>query len=278
VGAARPDRRGALAAAINRAVVWRACPVREEIERGWVTADPRRPLVHHLNTVRLSRCPSADELVALSEEWQAGRRFRRVVIEDAEPAERLAAWLEPRGWSRERVVLMALDPAAVGGAVAGAVAVAVADPRAREIDEATMAVLERRIFAEDNAGRWAHPDLPEQMSGANAAMRAATGCRRFAAGDGAAGELASMATLYLDPDVCGERVALVESVGTLAAWRERGLGGAAVGAALGAARDWRADLVAIVTDADDWPQVWYAALGFEVVGRHVGYVRTTPGG
>jgi GNAT superfamily N-acetyltransferase len=136
-----------------------------------------------------------------------------------------------------------------------------------------MVALARRIFEEENVGPRADPELPAQMSVAGAAMRAATDCRRFAAGDGVDDEPVSMATLYLDPDVDGQRVALVESVATLRRWREQGLGHAVVGAALRAARDWGAALVAIVTDADDWPQVWYAGLGFEPVRHHVGYVR-----
>jgi GNAT superfamily N-acetyltransferase len=260
------ERRGELAAALNRALVWRACPAdsRTELSGGWSTRLTRAPLVHHVNAVRLARCPSADELEQLAGRMQEGLPFRHVVIEDAGPAERLAQDLEGRGWSRKRVVLMALEEE---------VALRDDDPRAREIDEAAMVALELAVFAEDNLGPGAHPDLPVQMSVAGAAMRAATDCRRFAAGDGVDGEPVSMATLYLDPDVNGERVALVESVATLRRWREQGLGHAVVGAALRAARDWGAALVAIATDADDWPQVWYAGLGFEPVRHHVGYVR-----
>jgi GNAT superfamily N-acetyltransferase len=264
------ERRGELAAALNRALVWRACPAdsRSELPGGWSTRLPRAPLVHHVNAVRLTRCPSADELEEIAGRMQAGLTSRHVVIEDAEPAERLAHELQRRGWSRERVVLMVLGER---------LAPRDADPRAREIDEAAMVALELAVFAQDNLGPGAHPDLPVQMSGANAAMRAATDCRRFAAGDRVDGEPVSMATLYLDPDVDGERVALVESVATLRRWREQGLGHAVVGAALRAARDWGAGLVAIATDADDWPQVWYAGLGFEPVRRHVGYFRAGDG-
>jgi GNAT superfamily N-acetyltransferase len=260
------ERQGELAAALNRALVWRACPAdsRSELPGGWSTRLPQAPLVRHVNAVRLARCPSADELEQRAGQMQAGLPFRHVVIEDAGPAERLAQELQRRGWSRERVVLMALEEE---------VAARDADPRAREIDEAAMIVLQRRVFEEENIGPRADPELPAQMSGADAAMRAATDCRRFAAGDGVDGEPVSMATLYLDPDVDGQRVALVESVATLRRCREQGLGNAVVGAAVRAARDWGAALVAIATDADDWPQVWYAGLGFEPVRHHVGYVR-----
>jgi GNAT superfamily N-acetyltransferase len=269
------ERQGELAAALNRALVWRACPAdsRSELPGGWSTRLPQAPLVHHVNAVRLAQCPSAEALEQLAGRMQAGLAFRHVVIEEAGPAERLAHELEGRGWSRERVVLMALE---------GHVALRDADARAREIDEAAMIALQRRIFEQENVGSRADPELPAQMCVAEAAMRAAGDCRRFAAGDGVDGAPVSMATLYLDPDVDGERVALVESVATLRNWRQQGLGHAVVGAAMRAARDWGAALVAIATDADDWPQVWYAGLGFEPVRHHVGYVRTAtaevPGG
>jgi predicted N-acetyltransferase YhbS len=245
--------------------VWRACPASESIPGGWCHRHERVPLVRHLNAVCLRRCPSADGVEAVAERWQAGLPHRHVVIEDPEPAERLAAELDARGWARERVVLMAADPAAVH---------ARRDPRAREVDEAALRALEQRVFAED-APR-TRSELPSQLAEAQRLLRAATDVRRFAADDGRM--LASMATLYLDPDVGGVRVALVESVATLRAHRERGLGTAVVSATLAAARSWNAALAAVVTDADDWPQVWYAGLGFAPVRRHVAYVRGGSGG
>jgi predicted N-acetyltransferase YhbS len=84
-----------------------------------------------------------------------------------------------------------------------------------------------------------------------------------------------MATLFTDRPL---GAALVESVGTLRTRREQGLGSAVVNAALRAAREAGVGLVGVVTDAEDWPQVWYANLGFEPVRRHVAYVRDSAGG
>jgi GNAT superfamily N-acetyltransferase len=69
-----------------------------------------------------------------------------------------------------------------------------------------------------------------------------------------------MCELYLDPDVDGVRMAMVEQVGTLPAYRERGLAKAVVCEAIAAARGWGAKLIMVPADADDWPEIIYAAL------------------
>ncbi len=37
--------------------------------------------------------------------------------------------------------------------------------------------------------------------------------------------------------------------------------------ALRAAGEWGADLIVVPADADDWPQLMYASLGFRALGR-----------
>jgi predicted N-acetyltransferase YhbS len=166
----------------------------------------------------------------------------------------------PAGWARERVVIMVREGARPVPSDGGAAA--------REVDEPTLTALERRIYSDQGAG----PELVRQLSIAQAAMRAATECRRFAAGDPA--EPAAMATLFLDRSL---GVGLVESVGTLRMWREQRLGTAAMAAALTAAREAGVATVGVVTDAEDWPQIWYANLGFEPMRRHVAYLRDSGG-
>ena len=95
-------------------------------------------------------------------------------------------------------------------------------------------------------------------------MLAGTSSLVFGAGED--GDLQSMCELFLDPDVEGVRMAMVEQVATLPAYRERGLAKAVVGAAIAAARDWGAELIMVPADADDWPQIIYAGLGFETSG------------
>jgi GNAT superfamily N-acetyltransferase len=75
-----------------------------------------------------------------------------------------------------------------------------------------------------------------------------------------------MASLLCDPAAGGRRVALVEQVATLRAEREQGLARATVSAALHRAAGWGAELVALATDAEDWPQLMYAGLGFRPLG------------
>jgi GNAT superfamily N-acetyltransferase len=72
-------------------------------------------------------------------------------------------------------------------------------------------------------------------------------------------------------------VAMVEQVATLRLYREQGLAKAVVSGALRAAAEWGADHVVVPTDADDWPQLLYAGLGFEPVGRQVTFtLRSAP--
>jgi GNAT superfamily N-acetyltransferase len=54
-----------------------------------------------------------------------------------------------------------------------------------------------------------------------------------------------MCELYLDPDVNEVRMAIVEQVGTLPAYRERGLAKAVVCEAIAAARGWGAKLIMV---------------------------------
>jgi GNAT superfamily N-acetyltransferase len=59
----------------------------------------------------------------------------------------------------------------------------------------------------------------------------------------------------------------VEAVATLREHRQQGLARAAVSLALHTAGDWGADLIVVPADADDWPQLMYASLGFRALGR-----------
>ena len=68
-------------------------------------------------------------------------------------------------------------------------------------------------------------------------------------------------------------MATVEEVGTLIAHRGRGLARAVVLAAVAYAARWGADLIVVAADADDWPQLMYARLGFAAIGRQVTLTR-----
>lgn len=261
----------AAALRLDRDICLRASQETIELPEGFVVRHPGLPNVHHLNAVLLA-APLAAHLdasgiAALAEQWLGPLRHRYVVLDDGEAGERLAPELLARGWERRRTVFMIFrgDPAA-----------APADPRARELTEAELQALQLAIFEQADFGPDTSPELAALMAAAQQALRAGTAARRFGAGKD--GELQSMCSLFLDPDSAGVRVAMVEEVATLPAYRERGLAKAVVSAALRAAGQWDAQLITVPADADDWPQLLYAKLGFEPVGTQVSFTLRTGSG
>jgi GNAT superfamily N-acetyltransferase len=272
-GAAAGD---ALAAALSAdlGTRLRACPESVAIDDGWVVRSTRLAAVHHLNAVVLGTAAGldaarydADAIDDLSRRWQADRVERCVVIDDEPAAGRLAAGLARRGWERMRTLFMVLrrDPAEI-----------LLDPRARPLSEAELAPLQAACFAEQGFGAPAVGRLPALLAQAQARMRATTPSLGFGAGP-VGGDPASMCTLFLDEDAAGRRVATVEAVATRRDHREQGLARAGVSAAIRAAGEWRADLIVVPADADDWPQLMYASLGFEPLGRRWQFVRFPSG-
>ncbi len=257
------------ALAVDLAINRRGARAVTEIDGGWVLRHAALPDVYHLNCVHLSGPPGglgAERLEALAEHRLSGLGHRRVVLDDAAGAEAMAPELAARGWQHDRTLFMGLadDPAR-----------ALLDPRAREISAAELSAVQRATFAEDRALTAEGAKLPRRLADAQAALRTGTRAVGFGAGDG--GELASTATLFLDPDVGGRRVALIDQVVTLRARRERGLAKATVSAAIRAAGAWGASLIALPADADDWPQLMYVSLGFVPLGRQATFTRRRSG-
>ncbi|MGB9184094.1 MAG: GNAT family N-acetyltransferase [Solirubrobacteraceae bacterium] len=258
----------ALALALDRRVAIGGATETFAIPEGCVILNAELPDVHHLNEVVLDApLPAAFDaqaLVTLSDRWLAGVSHRFVRVDDKAGAERLVPELVAAGWERSRTVMM----------VRGAEAPPAPDPRARTITESEhYTVMLANLSAADYRVD-AVPGLPRLLVDAQFAMLAGTPSLAFGAGED--GGLQSMCELFLDPDVKGVRMAMVEQVGTLPGYRERGLAKAVVGAAIAAARDWGAELIIVPADADDWPQVIYAGLGFEPVGTQVQF--TSRGG
>lgn len=223
------------------------------------------PDVHHLNHVALDAPlpPGFDAaaLITLSDQWLSGLRHRFIRVDDQAGAERLAPELIAAGWERSRTVMM----------LRGADPPPAPDPRARTITESEhYAVMLANLSAADYRVD-GFPGLPRLLVEAQFAMLAGTPSLAFGAGED--GGLQSMCELFLDPDVKGVRMAMVEQVGTLPGYRERGLAKAVVGAAIAAAREWEAELISVPADADDWPQIIYAGLSFETVGTQVQFTR-----
>jgi GNAT superfamily N-acetyltransferase len=253
------------ALAAERAIVRRAVAGARDIDGGWIVRHPPLPDVWHLNRVHLTGRPvgvDADLVEALAAHELADVSHRRVTLDDAGAADALWSSLEKRGWRRERSAVLVRDGRAP--ARQGATA-------ATRLDEVTLGHFQRRALAEDAQADAS--ELPALIAETQSALRRATAWRAFGAGAPMSDPPASTATLYLDPDVGGRRVAFVDQVATLRAHRERGLAHAVVAAALAAAADWDAGLVALFADADDWPQVFYASLGFVTVGRQTVFHR-----
>jgi len=241
------------ALAVDRAIRRRGAATAVPIPQGLVVRHPELADVHHLNAVVLD-APAllgAEALTVLADQWLGDCGHRHVVFDDAVAGERLAAELADAGWERGRTGFMVFtaDPAAV-----------TTDARAREISEPEMQALQLAALQMQTSARDARSGLPLRLTAAQRALRAGTPARCFAAGED--GELQSMCTLFLDADVSGRRVAMIAEVGTLIAHRGRGLARAVVSASVAAAHAWNADLIVVPVDADDWPQLMYAQLGF----------------
>ncbi len=252
----------AAACDFDRRITRRGAAICTELEDGlgWEVRHPPLPDVYHLNALLLgARLPAemgAPQLAALADARQGDLSHRRAVLDDSTAAERLAPELLRAGWERDRTLYMALRSAPHDALI---------DPRARLLSEEQLEAVQRATFAEDDFGPHSSPGLVERLLAAQAALRAGTTALGFGAGPGE--EVVSHCTLFCEAEPTDRRVALIDSVGTLRAQRQQGLAKAVVSAAVRAAGEWGADLIVIPADADDWPQLLYAGLGFAALGR-----------
>jgi GNAT superfamily N-acetyltransferase len=260
-----------VALAADRAVRRRAALEAIPLSGGLGVRHPALYDVHYLNAVLLDAGTldlDGATVAALAERWLGDLGHRHVVCDDPDAGERAAQALAASGWERGRIVFMALagDPASVKR-----------DGRARQISEAEMDALQLNTLREQAPEAAARGGLAERLLDTQRRLRATTPSRCFGAGE--AGEVpASMCTLFLDEDVEGRRVAMITDVGTREGRRERGLARAVVSAAIAEAGAWRAELIVVGADADDWPQLMYARLGFEPIGRQLTLTRRLPMG
>jgi GNAT superfamily N-acetyltransferase len=258
-----------LALAADRAIRRRAALQAQPLAEGLAVRHPELYDVHYLNAVLLDpTAPARRELdgaqvAALAERWLGGLGHRHVVFDDAGAGERAAVQPALVGWERSRTVYMAFadDPSGL-----------TADPRARVISESELQALQLTSLREEAPEVDARTGLVARLVATQSRLRTTTPCRRLGAGESAGGPV-SACTLFLDDDVSGRRVATVEEVGTLSAHRGRGLARAAVASAVAHAARWGADLIVVPADADDWPQLMYARLGFAAIGRQVTLTR-----
>lgn len=211
--------------------------------RGILLRSPAEPEAYVGNQLLLERSDDLDArgLIALLDELQAGAGHRRAVLVDEDEGARLHATLLPHGWGGGAELVMVL-PAHV--ALPPSDVPAVSDERLRAIERRT------------NAEMGLPADVVEQLVALRRRAGAAVGARGFVA-VGPDGEDVAHATLYGD-----DRVFQIEDVATLVAHRGRGYARAVVAACARDARARGAEIVFLTADADDWPQRFYAGMGF----------------
>jgi hypothetical protein len=256
---------------IDRGVRLRGAQRLIELPEGVVVRHDELPMLRHLNALVLDAPLPAGlaELTAfteLADRHLAGLGHRQVVLDDAAAAERLAPALLEAGWTRQRVLFMLRVREPDQPPRAGL---------ARRLDDHEANELQRAITAEEvppneGGGGPIAAAIVRQLVAGQAAMRAGTRAICFGAGEN--GRLASICTLFVDAGS-----AMIEEVGTLTAERGLGLARAVVSAAIDAAVQERCDPIFVPADADDWPQLLYAKLGFEPLGTQVSFTLREPG-
>jgi RimJ/RimL family protein N-acetyltransferase len=201
------------------------------------------PSVYDANYVRLERQGDADAILAEVEGAMETFHHRRLSSDGEEAA--LATRAAELGWEASIHLVMA---------------------RTREPDRRVDTSMVREVAFDDllEARRpstldepWGSVELADQLDEAKRRVQTAVPTRFLAAE--AEGEIAAYCELRDDG-----RVAQIEDVATLPAFRGRGLGRAIVQAAADAAAD--REVVFLEALADDWPRELYAKLGFDVVG------------
>lgn len=207
-----------------------------------------------LNQLVVDTATDAPGLMAALDDLYAHMAHRRAFVERADVGDALAPAMRAAGWLTERDVFSVLrrdrDRAATPGL-------------AREVDEPTIRAVEAQTIAEHSPQDAA---VAEQLLAARGVFGRVGGARYFVAA--ADGVDACHATLYSDGVI-----AQVEDVGTITAFRGRGLARAVCSAAVDAAREAGHELIFIVADDDDWPKELYAKLGFDPVGKAWSFTR-----
>jgi ribosomal protein S18 acetylase RimI-like enzyme len=227
----------------------------EVIAHDWgrVFLCPTLPLVWDLNWILIEReGMAAAEVIAVADEALADFDHRAVAIWGEADETRLAQEFEDLpDWEVETTIYM-LWRGDNGRP---------ATSEARETPFASCEELRRELIyaglSEEEAGG-DREATTEQLLEMDRRFAAASGDRWFVAPPE---EPASACCL-----LSGNGIGQVETVGTLAAARGRGLAQATVLAAAEASREAGHRLTFLSADADDWPRLMYEKLGFETCG------------
>ena len=232
----------------------------DEVHReswGRLFLTPSTPLVWDANWVGIEAVGlSLDQLVAIADDALGGEGFghRTICLLDEADGRRLGEEVEaeadrwPR-WEVERTRYMLWR----GGAV---------EPgAAREVRLDQIEALRKALIAESTPRGVDDFDATvDQLYELNRRYAEAAGDRWFVAPP--EGEPMSACCLLRRGGI-GQ----VEEVGTLAPARERGYAKAIVLAAVAASQAAGDRTIFLTAEADDWPQLFYAQLGFETVGE-----------
>jgi GNAT superfamily N-acetyltransferase len=242
-----------------------------QIPAGLVIRNTGLPTLYHLNALLLDaplapalRDPEA--VTALADEHLRELGHRHIVFDDADAAEELAPALAVKGFTQQRVLMMLR----VRGPDR------LADPGlARPVSAEEAHALQLEITADEapdrGSARGAVTDaLVRLLVSGQEALRTGTCSFVFGAAE-PRGPLASMCTLF-----AGDGIAMIEEVGTLERFRERGLARAVVLAAVDKAVELGCEQIFVPADAEDWPQLLYVKLGFEPVARQVSFTLRAP--
>lgn len=226
---------------------------------GTALLTPSLPRVWDYNALRVERLPRVAPVRRVAAEAErvlggAGLGHRRVECDEEAIGARLAPGLVGRGWSARPLLVMAWRGPAPPA------------PGAHEVREVSFADL-RAAYAE--MLRHDHPADGETVRQLVAAASRARGLRWLAGL--ADGRLVSFCRLYESSEL-----AQVEDVGTLPAFRRRGVASAVVLAAVGEALAAGRELVFLLAEERDWPRRLYARLGFVTIGRQLGFTLRPP--
>jgi ribosomal protein S18 acetylase RimI-like enzyme len=222
---------------------------------------PSAPLVWDSNWVGIEQVGmGVDQIVAIADDALGGEGFghRTICLLDEADGRRIGEEVEAQAarwprWEVERTRYMLwrggeVDPAAEAAG-------------AREVRLGEIADLRKALIAESTPRGVDDFDATvEQLLDLNVRYARAGGDRWFVAP--ADGEPASACCLLR-----GGGIGQVEDVATLEAARERGHAKAIVTAAVAAAQAAGDTTIFLTAEAADWPQLFYARLGFETVGE-----------
>jgi GNAT superfamily N-acetyltransferase len=260
------------ALAFERLVRRRGAQRAVELDGGLVVLHDGLKTKYHLNALLLD-APlrpglDADAIMRLADEHLGHRGHRHVVLDDGPAAERLAPGFLDAGWTIERIVYMSWCREADRPPRPG-VAREISDAEAREHQLAFSAEEQASAPSPDGLVGAVERSLVGTLVAGQQALRAGTMARCFGAGEN--GQLAASCVLFLERDRGG--IAMIDEVGTLSAYRRRGLGRAVVAAALDSARASGCTPIVIPADHDDWPKRLYARMGFEPLGIQASFTR-----